>query len=127
MAAKTTVVENQDGSRTIYVKPDIIGIFGEIVGCIGGIACGGFAAMKVAKMVGPAVTTAEKVGKYIIVGSAGMATEYYVSEGIAGMFDEVSEISDMAAEKIRAKSQRIVQELAEEQPVQATQQKTTKK
>ena len=127
--AKQTVVQNPDGTQTIYVKPDIIGIFGEIVGCAGGLLAGGFVGMQVAKAVGPVTTTIEKVGKAALVGAVSLATEYYVSEGISGTFDEISELSDWGAEKIRAKSQRILTQ-ASGQPVQeipAQQQETKKK
>ena len=126
--AKQTVVQNPDGSQTIYVRPDIIGIFGEVVGCIGGLACGGFVGVQVAKAIGPVATTMEKVGKWVVVGSAGMATEYYVSEGISSTFDEISEISDWGAEKIRQKSQKILEQAAG-QPVEvpAQQQEIKKK
>lgn len=129
MAAKQTVVQNPDGTTTVYVKPDIIGIFGEIVGCVGGLACGGFVGVQVAKAIGPVATTMEKVGKWVVVGAAGTATEYYVSEGISGTFNDISEISDWGAEKIRARSQKILAQAAG-QPVQevpAQQQETKKK
>jgi len=129
MAVKQTVVQNPDGTQTIYVKPDIIGIFGEIVGCAGGFLAGGFVGMQVAKAIGPVTTTVEKVGKAALVGSIGMATEYYVSEGISGTFDGISELSDWGAEKIRARSQKILAQAAG-QPVQevpAQQQETKKK
>lgn len=120
---KQTVVQNPDGTQTIYVKPDIIGIFGEIVGCAGGLLAGGFVGMQVAKAVGPVTTTIEKVGKAALVGSVGLATEYYVSEGISGTFDEISELSDWGAEKIRARSQQILTQAAG-QEVPAQQKKT---
>ena len=125
MAAKQTVVQNADGSQTIYVRPDIIGIFGEVIGCAGGILAGGFVGMQVAKAIGPVTTTIEKVGKTALVGSVGLATEYYVSEGISGTFDDISELSDWGAEKIRARSQRILEQAAG-QPVPAEKQETKK-
>ena len=143
MAAKQTVVQNADGSQTIYVRPDIIGIFGEVIGCAGGILAGGFVGMQVAKAIGPVTTTGgfvgmqvakaigpvtttiEKVGKTALVGSVGLATEYYVSEGISGTFDDISELSDWGAEKIRARSQRILEQAAG-QPVPAEKQETKK-
>lgn len=100
MAEKQKIVQNEDGTTTVYVKPDIIGIVGEIVGCIGGIACGGFVGVKLAKIIGPVTTTAEKVGKVVLVGAASTATEYYVSEGIAGTFNEISDITDGVMEKL---------------------------
>lgn len=127
--AKQTVVQNPDGTQTIYVKPDVIGIFGEIVGCVGGIVAGGFAGVQIAKAVGPVSTTLEKVGKAVLVGSVSCATEYYVSEGISSTFNQMSEISDWGAEKIRARSQTILTQAAG-QPVQqvpAQQQETKKK
>lgn len=127
--AKQTVVQNPDGTTTVYIKPDIIGIFGEIVGCAGGLLAGGFVGMQVAKAVGPVTTTIEKVGKAALVGSVSLATEYYVSEGISGTFDEISELSDWGADKIRARSQKIIAQAAG-QPVQeipAQQQETKKK
>lgn len=129
MAAKQTIVQNPDGTQTIYVKPDIIGVFGELVGCAGGLLAGGFAGVQVAKAVGPVTTTIEKVGKAALVGSVGLATEYYVSESISGTFNDISELSDWGAEKIRAKSQKILAQAAG-QPVQtipAQQQETKKK
>ena len=128
MAAKQTVVQNPDGTTTVYVKPDVIGIFGEIVGCAGGLLAGGFVGMQVAKAVGPVTTTIEKVGKAALVGSVSLATEYYVSEGISGTFDDVSELSDWGAEKIRARSQKILTQAAG-QPVEvpAEKQETKKK
>ena len=125
--AKQTVVQNPDGTQTIYVKPDIIGIFGEIVGCAGGLLAGGFVGMQVAKAVGPVTTTIEKVGKAALVGSVGLATEYYVSEGISGTFDEISELSDWGAEKIRARSQQILTQAAGQPVVPAEKQETKKK
>ena len=127
--AKQTVVQNPDGTQTIYVKPDIIGIFGEIAGCIGGIAAGGFVGMQIAKAVGPVSTTVEKVGKAVLIGSASLATEYYVSEGISGTFDEISELSDWGVNAVRARSQKILAQAAG-QPVQevpAQQQEIKKK
>lgn len=125
MAEKKTVVQNPDGTTTVYVKPDIIGIFGEIVGCAGGLLAGGFAGMQIAKAVGPVTTTIEKVGKAALVGSVSLATEYYVSEGISGTFDEISELSDWGAEKIRARSQKILAQAVQENPAQK--QETKKK
>lgn len=126
--AKQTVVQNPDGTTTVYVKPDIIGIFGEIVGCVGGLAAGGFVGVQIAKAVGPVTTTVEKVGKAVLIGSASLATEYYVSEGISKTFDEISEVSDWGAEKIRARSQKILTQAAG-QPVEipAEKQETKKK
>ena len=127
--AKQTVVQNPDGTQTIYVKPDIIGIFGEIAGCIGGIAAGGFVGVQIAKAVGPVSTTVEKVGKAVLIGSASLATEYYVSEGISGTFNEISELSDWGAEKIRARSQKILAQAAGQpaEEVPAQKQETKKK
>lgn len=127
--AKQTVVQNEDGTTTVYVKPDIIGIFGEIVGCAGGLLAGGFVGMQVAKAIGPVTTTIEKVGKAALVGSVSLAAEYYVSEGISGTFDEISELSDWGANAVRARSQKILAQAAG-QPVQevpAQQQETKKK
>ena len=109
MAEKQKIVQNEDGSTTIYVKPDIIGIVGEIVGCIGGIACGGLVGINVAKMIGPVSTTIEKVGKAVVVGAASTATEYYVSEGIAGTFNEISDITDGVMEKFNDRTQKAIE------------------
>ena len=128
--AKQTVVQNEDGTTTVYVKPDIIGIFGEIAGCIGGLAAGGFVGVQIAKAVGPVSTTLEKVGKAVLIGSASLATEYYVSEGISGTFNEISELSDWGANAVRARSQKILAQAAGGQPIQevpAQQQETKKK
>lgn len=121
MAQQQKIVQNPDGTTTIYVKPDIIGIFGEIVGCVGGIAVSAFAGVHVAKAIGPVTTTIEKVGKTVVVASVTCATEYYVSEGIAATFNGVSETSDKVKDMIRGRSQQIVTEVVE-QPVPAQQQ-----
>ena len=128
MAAKQTVVQNPDGSQTIYVKPDLIGIFGEIVGCAGGIVAAGFVGVQMWKLIGPASSTVEKAGKVFLVASVSTAADYWVSEGISGTFDEISELSDWGAEKIRAKSQKILAQAAG-QPVEvpAQQQEIKKK
>lgn len=115
--AKQTVVQNPDGTTTVYVRPDIIGTVGEVLGCLGGIAAGGFAGVQMWKLIGPASSTMEKVGKVFLVGSISTATEYYVSEGIAGAFNDISDLSDECAEKIRARSQRIIAQAAG-QPVE---------
>lgn len=126
MAAKQTVVQNSDGSTTIYVKPDIIGIFGEIVGCAGGLVAAAFVGVKVAEAIGPVSTTVEKVGKAVAVSSFSLATEYYVSEGISGTFNDISELSDWGADKIRERSQKILAQAAAEQ-VQTVEKQETKK
>ena len=127
--AKQTVVQNPDGSTTVYVKPDIIGTVGEVVGCLGGIVAGGFVGVQVWKAVGPAEKTLEKVAKAFLVGSVSTATEYYVSEGISKTFNDISQLSDMGANAIRERSQQIIEQAAG-QPVQqvpAQQQETKKK
>lgn len=124
--AKQTVVQNPDGTTTVYVRPDVIGTVGEVVGCLGGIVAGGFVGVQVWKAVGPAEKTLEKVAKAFLVGSVSTATEYYVSEGISKTFNDISQLSDMGADAIRAKSQRIIEQAAG-QPVPAQQQETKKK
>lgn len=124
--AKQTVVQNPDGTTTVYVRPDVIGTVGEVVGCLGGIVAGGFVGVQVWKAVGPAEKTLEKVAKAFLVGSVSTATEYYVSEGISKTFNDISQLSDMGADAIRARSQRIIEQAAG-QPVPAQQQETKKK
>jgi hypothetical protein len=127
--AKQTVVQNEDGTTTVYVRPDVIGTVGEVVGCLGGIVAGGFVGVQVWKAVGPAEKTLEKVAKAFLVGSVSTATEYYVSEGISKTFNDISQLSDMGANAIRERSQRIIEQAAG-QPVQqvpAQQQETKKK
>ncbi len=127
--AKQKVVQNPDGTQTIYVRPDVIGTVGEVLGCLGGIVASGFVGVQMWKLIGPASSTMEKVGKAFLVGSISTATEYYVSEGISGAFNEISELSDWGTDKIRARSQRIIAQEAG-QPVQevpAQQQGTKKK
>lgn len=127
--AKQTVVQNPDGTTTVYVRPDVIGTVGEVVGCLGGIVAGGFVGVQVWKAVGPAEKTLEKVAKAFLVGSVSTATEYYVSEGISKTFNDISQLSDMGANAIRERSQRIIEQAAG-QPVQqvpAQQQETKKK
>ena len=125
--ATQTVVQNPDGTQTIYVKPDVIGIVGEIVGCIGGLAAGGFVGVQIAKAIGPVYKTVDKVGKAVLIGSASLATEYYVSEAISNSFDQISEISDWGAEKIKARSQHILQEEVGQVQNPGTQQRDNKK
>lgn len=126
--AKQKIVQNEDGTTTIYVRPDIIGTVGEVLGCLGGFAVGGFVGVQMWKLVGPATSTIEKVGKAFLVGSVSTAAEYYVSEGISGTFNNIGEISDWGADKIRARSEKIIAQAAG-QPVEvpAQQQETEKK
>ena len=127
--AKQTVVQNPDGTTTVYVRPDVIGTVGEVVGCLGGIVAGGFVGVQVWKAVGPAEKTLEKVAKAFLVGSVSTATEYYVSEGISKTFNDISQLSDMGANAIRERSQQILTQAAGEpvQQVPAQQQETKKK
>lgn len=127
--AKQTVVQNEDGTTTVYVRPDVIGTVGEVLGCLGGIAVGGFVGVQMWKLIGPASSTIDKVGKVFLVGSISTAAEYYVSEGISGTFNDISELSEMGANAVRARSQKIIAQAAG-QPVQevpAQQQETKKK
>lgn len=113
MKQRQMVVENPDGSRTVYIKTDAIGIVGEIVGIAGGFLAGGFVGVQVWKAIGPAKTIAEKIGKGLLVGSITTATEYYVSEGVSATFNNVAEGSDWVQSKIRLKADTMVQEVQE--------------
>jgi len=108
MAEKRKVVQNPDGTTTIYVQPDVIGTIGEIVGVVGGIAVGGYAGTLLNKSIPAATTILEKVGRALVIGSAVTATEYYVSEGIAKTFSDISDVSEISVEAVKTRTQGIL-------------------
>lgn len=117
MAEKRKVVQNPDGTTTIYVQPDVIGTIGEIVGVVGGIAVGGYAGTLLNKSIPAATTILEKVGRALVIGSAVTATEYYVSEGIAKTFSDISDVSEISVEAVKTRTQGILAKEAK-QPAQ---------
>jgi hypothetical protein len=116
MAEKRKVVQNPDGTTTIYVQPDVIGTIGEIVGVVGGIAVGGYAGTLLNKSIPAATTILEKVGRALVIGSAVTATEYYVSEGIAKTFSDISDVSEISVEAVKSRTNSILTKEAK-QPV----------
>ena len=115
MAEKRKVVQNPDGTTTIYVQPDVIGTIGEIVGVVGGIAVGGYAGTLLNKSIPAATTILEKVGRALVIGSAVTATEYYVSEGIAKTFSDISDVSEISVEAVKSTNSILTKEA--KQPV----------
>ena len=108
MAEQQKVVQKEDGTTIIYVKPSVLSTVGEIAGVIGGIAVGGYAGTLLNKSIPAATTILEKVGRALLIGSAVTATEYYVSEGIAKTFSDISDLSDNTSDMVKRRTQSIL-------------------